>query len=302
MWFRNLQIYLLSAPVELSAEALHEKLTARPSRECGTMELSTYGWEPPLGRHGKLLTHAVSECTMICMRLEEKVLPTAVVNQQLAQRISDLEEAEGRTVRRREKGEIKDEVFFDLLPKAFTKTVLTYAYIDSRNGWLLVDAASAKRAEELISLLRETLGSLPLRPLEVNQSPVDAMTNWLQSERLPEEFVIGDECELRDPAEEGGVVRCRRQDLEGKEIAGHLKAGKMVVKMSMEWHERLSFVLSEDLALKRLKFLDLIQEAAAESEADDPATRFDVDFALMSLELGRFVTSLIKLFGGIAKA
>ncbi|MCB1868810.1 MAG: recombination-associated protein RdgC, partial [Gammaproteobacteria bacterium] len=124
-------------------------------------------------------------CTMICMRREEKVLPAAVVNQQLDRRVRDLEESQGRKVRRREKGEIKDEILLDLLPKAFTKTVLTYAYIDSRNGWLVVDAASSKRAEELISLLRETLGSLPLRPLEVNSSPVQVMTNWLQGGSLP---------------------------------------------------------------------------------------------------------------------
>ncbi|MCP4283307.1 MAG: recombination-associated protein RdgC [Gammaproteobacteria bacterium] len=302
MWFRNLQIYQLSSPFELSPEALHDKLSAKPSRECGNMELASYGWEAPLGRHGELLTHAVSHCTMICMRREEKVLPAAVVNQQLSQRISDLEEAEGRKVRRREKGEIKDEIFLDLLPKAFTKTILTYAYIDSKDGWLLVDAASPKRAEELISMLRETLGTLPLRPLEVSYSPAKAMTAWLQGEQLPQAFVIGDECELRDPAEEGGMVRCRRQDLEGSEIAGHLKAGKEVIKMSMEWHEKLSFVLTEELAVKRLKFLDLIQEAAAESEAEDEATRFDVDFALMSLELSQFISGLVKLFGGVTKA
>lgn len=302
MWFRNLQIYPLSAPFELPAEALHEKLSTRPASECGNLEFSACGWEPPLGHHGKQLVHAVAHCTMICMRREEKVLPAAVVNQQLDRRVSDLEESQGRKVRRREKGEIKDEILLDLLPKAFTKTVLTYAYIDSRNGWLVVDAASSKRAEELISLLRETLGSLPLRPLEVNSSPVQVMTNWLQGGSLPQAFVIGDECELRDPGEEGSVVRCRRQDLEGKEIAAHLKAGKAVVRMSLEWQEKLSFVITGELALKRLKFLDLIQEAVAESEAEDHATRFDVEFALMSLELGNFIGSLIKLFGGAVKA
>ena len=302
MWFRNLQIYLLSTPFELTAEALHEKLLGRPSRKCGTLEVSTHGWEPPLGRHGKLLVHAVSHCTMICMRHEQKILPAAVVNQQLTQRIADLEEAGGRKIRRRERGEIKDEILLDMLPKAFTKTVLTYAYIDHRNAWLLIDSASRKRAEELITLLRETLGSLPLRPLEVNNAPVRAMTDWLQHKRLPPAFAVGDECELRGPAEAGGVVRCRHQDLEGSEIAAHLKAGKEVVRMSMEWREKVGFVLTAELALKRLKFPDLIQEAAAENGGEDHATRFDVEFALMSLELERFINSLIKLFGGVVKA
>ena len=228
-------------------------------------------------------------------------MPAAVVNQQLAQRVNALEEKEGRKVRRREQAEMKDEIILDLLPKAFVKTVLTYAYIDSGNGWLLVDTSSTKRAEDLISLLRETLGSLPLSPLQLNDSPVTEMTRWLQGGGVPREFVIGDECEMRDPAEEGSMVRCRRLDLEGKEIAGHLKAGKEVVKIAVEWQQKISFVLTAEVALKRLKFLDLIQEAAAESEAEDEASRFDGDFAVMSLELGSLINSLIGLFGGIVK-
>lgn len=302
MWFRNLLIYPLDEPFQLSAEELHDKLSGRPSRDCGGMEIATYGWEPPLGRHGQLLTHALGHCTMICLRREERVVPAAIVNQRLSNRIGDLEEAQGRKVGRRERAEIKDEIFFEMLSKAFTRTVLTYAYIDSGNGWLLVDAASTKRAEELISLLRETLGSLKLHPLEVIQSPTQVLTSWLSDGGVPAEFIIGDECELRDPAAEGGVVRCRRQDLAGREINAHLKAGKQVVKMSIEWQQKLRFVLTESLALKRLKFLDLIQEAAAESEAEDEATRFDVDFALMSLELGGFVNSLLRLFGGMVKS
>lgn len=300
MWFKNLLIYSLEEPFQLSAEELHDKLSARPSRDCGSMEIASYGWEPPLGRHGQLLTHAVAHCIMICLRREEKVVPAAIVNQQLSKRIEDLEETREYKVGRREKAEIKDEIFFDMLSRAFTKTVLTFAYIDSRNGWLLVDAASSKRAEELISLLRETLGSLKLRPLEVSDSPPAVLTNWLNSGGVPAGFTVGDECELRDSTAEGGVVRCRRQDLGGREIGAHLKAGKQVVKMSMEWQQKLRFVLTESLAIKRLKFLDLMQEAAEESEADDEATRFDVDFALMSLELGNFVNSLIKLFGGLS--
>ncbi|MCB1762281.1 MAG: recombination-associated protein RdgC [Gammaproteobacteria bacterium] len=301
MWFRNLLIYPLNAPFELSAEALHEELSTRHWRECGNLELSALGWEPPLGRYGTQLTHAVGNCIMICMRREEKVMPAAVVNQQLAQRVNALEEKEGRKVRRREQAEMKDEIILDLLPKAFVKTVLTYAYIDSGNGWLLVDTSSTKRAEDLISLLRETLGSLPLNPLQLNDSPVTEMTRWLQGGGVPREFVIGDECEMRDPAEEGSMVRCRRLDLEGKEIAGHLKAGKEVVKIAVEWQQKISFVLTAEAALKRLKFLDLIQEAAAESEAEDEASRFDGDFAVMSLELGSLINSLIGLFGGIVK-
>jgi recombination associated protein RdgC len=238
---------------------------------------------------------------MVCARKDEKVLPAAVVREVLADRVAEIEEAEDRKVRRREQGEMRDEIMQDLLPKAFSKSALTYAYIDTKNEWLVVDAASPKRAEELISLMRETLGSFQVRPVQVNLSPAAVMTAWL-SGHPSDEFLLQDECELRDPVEEGAIVRCRRQDLEGDEITTHLKAGKQVVRLSLNWGERLSFVFTEDMSVKRLKFLDVIQEQAAEAEAEDAATRFDVDFSLMTLELERFLPHLFEAVGGIAEA
>ncbi|MES9913573.1 MAG: recombination-associated protein RdgC, partial [Candidatus Sedimenticola sp. 4PFRAG1] len=150
-------------------------------------------------------------------------------------------------------------------------------------------------------LLRETIGTLPLKPLEVAQSPASVMTAWLRGVDPAADFVVQDECELRDTVEEGGIIRCRRQDLEGEEIRVHLDAGKQVVRLAVEWHERLALVLTEDMSVKRLKFMDVIQEEAAEAETDDEAARFDVDFSLMSLELGRFIPRLVEIFGGLAE-
>ncbi len=301
MWFRNLQVYLLTAPFEFSAEELHDRLLTKISRKCGSLEMSTLGWERPLGRNGTQLTHATAGCIMICARREEKVLPPAVIRERLTEKVDALEETEKRRAGRRERQEIRDEIVQDLLPRAFTRSALTYAYIDIRNRWLVIDAASVKKAEELISLLRETLGTLPLRPLQVNQAPTGVMTAWLKSGGPPGDFQIQDECELRDRVEEGGVVRCRRQNLEGSEIKTHLDAGKQLVQLSLEWHERLGFLLTEELSIKRLRFLEVIQEEAAQSEAEDAATRFDLDFSLMTLELGRFIPRLIEVFGGLAE-
>ena len=301
MWFKNLQIYLLTKPFELDSEALHDRMLEKSARACGSLEMSTIGWQSPLGRSGSQLTHAVGKCIMVCARKDEKVLPAAVVREVLADRVAEIEEAEDRKVRRREQGEMRDEIMQDLLPKAFSKSALTYAYIDTKNEWLVVDAASPKRAEELISLMRETLGSFQVRPVQVNLSPAAVMTAWL-SGHPSDEFLLQDECERRDPVEEGAIVRCRRQDLEGDEITTHLKAGKQVVRLSLNWGERLSFVFTEDMSVKRLKFLDVIQEQAAEAEAEDAATRFDVDFSLMTLELERFLPHLFEAVGGIAEA
>ena len=299
MWFKNLQVYRFTKPFDLSPEDLHQALEGKRSRECGSFEPSTEGWFPPLGRNAPLMVHTVGDCTMICARREQKVLPSAVVNEALDDKIDAIEEEEGRTVRRRERNEIKDEILQQMLPQAFSRSTLTFAYIDTAGGWLVVDAASTKRGEELTSLLRETLGSLSVKPIETNVSPVSVMTAWLGGEAPAEGFIVLDECEMRDMVEDGGIVRCRRQDLDGEEIKSHLDAGKQVVKLAVEVKERLSFVIAEDLTIKRLKFLDMVQEEAAESEADDEAARFDVDFALMSLELGRFIPAYLALFGGI---
>ena len=68
-------------------------------------------------------------------------------------------------------------------------------------------------------------------------------------------LVLGDECELRDPAEAGAVVRCRRQDLESDEVREHLKSGKQVFQLGLEYDERVSFVLGEDLTVRKLRFV-----------------------------------------------
>jgi recombination associated protein RdgC len=272
--------------------------SSQQARECGSLELSTIGWDRPLGRSAEMLTHAASGRIMICARRSEKVLPAAVVREQLAVKIEEIEEAEGRKVRRREQLEIKDQLVDKLLPQAFSKSSRVYAYIDPKDGWLVVDAASAKRSEELVTLLRESLGSLPLRPVVTSRSPASVMTAWLErGEAGP--FLVQDECELREPTEGGGVIRCRHQDLEGDEINAHLEAGKQAVRLALEWEERIGFVVAEDLSVKRLRFLDLIQEEAAEVETDDDAARFDADFAIMTGELGRFIPSLIEQFGGL---
>ncbi|MCP3870119.1 MAG: recombination-associated protein RdgC [Gammaproteobacteria bacterium] len=299
MWFKNLQIYRLMEKFEFNPETLHERLSERASRDCGRLELFTEGWGRPLGRHGSLLTHGAGGCIMICTRREEKVLPPSVIRDLVTEKAEAIEDAEARKVRRRERDEIRDNIVLELLPNALVKSSTTFAYIDTQHQLIFVDTASARRAEDLISLLRETLGTLSTRPVEPINPPVEVMTSWLDSNGLSGGFMVQDECELRDPLEEGGIVRCRRQDLEGEEIQGHLKAGKQVVRIALQWNDRLSFLLTEDLSVRRLKFLDILKEEADQIETDDAADRLDADFTLMTLEFGNLVPELFELFGGL---
>ncbi len=298
MWFKNLRLFRLTKPFELSPEALHERLLEKSFRSCGSLEPFSYGWVSPLGRLGEQLTHAANGYIMLCARREEKLLPAAVVREVVGEKVVAIEQAQARKVRRKEREGIREEVLHDLLPRALSRSTYTYAYIAPREGWLVVDAASAAKAEDLVSLLRHSLGTLPTRQPAVCQSPPRVLTGWLDGKLSPKGFVIEDQCELRDPGEQGGVVRCAHQDLAGDEIHAHLKAGKQVTRLAFAWEERISCVLSDKLEIKRLRFLDLIQEAAREVETDDAIVRFDTDFALMTLELSRFIPALLNLFGG----
>lgn len=300
MWFRNLQIYSLTAPIGLSPEALHDQLEQHAFRPCGSLEPQSIGWDRPLGREGSSLTHAANGCIMVCARREERLLPSSVIREALDEKVAELEDAELRKLSRKEKQGLKDEIVLDLMPKAFTRSSRVYAYIDPVNNWIVVDNALPKRAEELLTLLRDSLGSLKVRPLALKDDPAAVLTGWV-AKGAPADFLLMDECELREPTAEGGIVRCRRQPLDGAEVSSHLEAGKRTVRLAVEWNERIGCVLGNDLAVRRLRFLDLIQDEAAASNADDAAARFDVDFSLMSLELGRFIPRMIEVFGGMAE-
>jgi len=302
MWFKNLSIFRLTEEFALTPVELEEKLDQIAFRPCGQHEEATFGWTAPLGKTSQQLVHAANSFMMICVKKEEKVLPAAVVNEMLQEKILEAEDQQGRKLAKKERAAIKDELIFELLPRAFTFSNKTYAYIDPKGGWIVVDAASAKKAEDLLSLLRKCLGSLPAVPLNTVDKPVAIMTDWLINNQPPADIVIEDECELRSPEEEGGIIRCKRHDLSLPEIKNHLDTGKEVIKLAVSWADRLAFIIDENLAIKRLKFLDLIQEQVTDTETSSEAEQFDVDFSIMSLELANFLPRLLELFGGENKA
>jgi len=297
MWFKNLTVLRLTEPFALSDNELEQRLQTKHFRPCGRAEQSTTGWTAPLGRQARQLVHSSNGFMMVCARREEKIVPSSVVNEIVSERAAEIEGTQGRQVRRKERQSLADEVILDLLPRAFTHSVRTFAYIDPKGGWLVIDAASSKKADELTELLRKTLESLPVVPPTPKQRPGAVMTGWLAGESIPGDVTIEDECELRLPEEEGSTVRCKRQALFSPEIQSHLEAGKEVIKLALTWDDRLSFLLDEQLGIKRLKFLDILQEQADAADSDDEAGHFDAEFAIMTLELARFLPRLLELFG-----
>lgn len=300
MWFKNLSLFRLVEPLPLTVAGLATQLEQRAFQPCPSHQPSTTGWTPPLGRKAHDPVHVVAGRWLLCLRTEEKVLPPIVVNQALAERIALIEDEERRPVRRREKLDLRDQLIQELLPRALTRSRLSYAYLDLATGWLVIDSASPRGVEEITGTLRETLGSLPIAPPKVKQSTAAVMTGWLVEGTAPTGFILGDICELREGGEAGGVVRCRGQDLTGDEIRAHLDAGKQVTRLGLIWNERLAFVLDEALIVRRLQFLDVVREPLLETATDSPEAVFDAEFALMTGELALLLPRLLELFGGEA--
>lgn len=298
MWFKNLFLYRFTQPFTLTAEQLDEKLSGKAFNPVGRYSLSSTGWSEPLGDEGEQFVHTTNGYMMICLRREERIMPAAAVRELLDARAREIEERDNRKIRSKERASLREAVMQEMMPHAFTKTSRVFAYIDVKDGWLVVDTASIAKADEFVALLRETLEQLKVSPLAMQQDPGVTMTSWLKSNQAPGFIEIEDECELRDPMKDGGVVRMRRQDLNTQEIRTHLDAGKMVVRLALTCDERISFVLDSSMALKRMRFHDIVLKETGEIDSESEAARFDADFAIMSLELARLFPALLKALGG----
>ncbi|WP_145536383.1 recombination-associated protein RdgC [Yersinia kristensenii] len=301
LWFKNLMVYRLSREVSLSADEMEKQLSALSFTPCGSQDMAKTGWVSPMGSHSDALTHTVNGQIVICARKEEKILPSPVIKQELQAKIERLEGEQHRKLKKTEKNSLKDEVLHSLLPRAFSRFNQTFLWIDTVNDLIMVDAASAKRAEDTLALLRKSLGSLPVVPLTL-ENPIElTLTEWVRSKELPAGFALMDEAELKAILEDGGVIRCKKQDLFSDEIAVHIEAGKLVTKLALDWQERVQLVLSDDGSLKRLKFSDTLREQNEDIDREDFAQRFDADFILMTSELAALIKNLIEALGGEAQ-
>jgi recombination associated protein RdgC len=298
MFFRNLTLFRFSEKVAADLDTLESALDGHRLRPCGAMEMSTHGFVPPLGPDAEALTHSVGHSLLATVGSEDKLLPASVVNEELSRKVRKLAEAEGRRVGGRERKRLKQETLDQLLPRAFSRPSRQQVWLDRDQGWAIFDTASRKAAEQSLTSLREALGSFPAVPLAPERSPRQIMTDWLTSGDLPAGLSLSDECELRDPANAGGaVVRCRHQELESDEIREHLRGGKQVFQLGLEFDQRIGFVLGEDLVVRKLKFFDVITDELDHAQADSAAEEMDARFALMTLELQRLLEKLDAWFG-----
>ena len=294
MFFRNLTLFRF--PTSLDFSDLDAHLGEFALKPVGPLELSSRGFVPPFGNHGEALSHSIGDALWLTIGGEDKLLPGAVVNDLLQKKLAAIEEKEGRKPGGRTRKRIKDELITELLPRAFVRPVRTDALVDTQLGVIAIDTSSRKNAEGVVSEVRHALGSFPALPVNAEVAPRAILTGWIAGDPLPDGLVLGDECELRDPADSGAVVKIQHMELVGQHNNKHLEAGKQVTRLALILDDHVSFVIGEDLIVRKFKLLDGAVDQLESTDRDDIAAELDARFALMAGEFKRLFAVLEKAF------
>lgn len=301
LWFRNLIWYQFSPSANLDEVLLSEALNATPFTPTRGAEAKSSGFGAPASALDDLVFTSQG-FHLIALHSEEKILPSSVVKEAVADKVAEIEAAESRKVFRREQQQLKEELELTLLPRAFTRKRMTRALIAPQQGWICVDASSHTRAEELMSALREALGSLKAVLVNTKHSPARLMTDWvLDAQPMPKNFTLGEDAELVDPLNSGSQIKLKGQVLNQSDVQTHLQGGLMVDRLALGFDEQLEFLLHSDLSIKRLRPTETAAERL-ESDQDDPLAALDTEVAHLGLELTRLLPELVTAFGGPAEA
>ncbi len=294
MWFKQVQLFQLTDSLRLTVDQLIERLEPLAFTSCLPSMPSSIGWVSPVDEDGAPLVRAVNGCMMLCMQIEEKILPAAVIRQELMDKVKQIESDEGRKVYQKQKLSLKDEITMTLLPRAFSKFTRFYAYIDTKNQWLVIGSTSEKKTEQFLSLFKkcvtESVHAFELKKL----SP--AITYWLKNQNYPNTFSIEKACMLQDPEQQNRVVRCQHQDLFTSGIQSFIKEGYEVKQLAMCWQDHIRFVLVDNFTLQSIRFDDQVIAQASEMEPETRQQQFDADFLIMTETLSALLKDLLQLF------
>ena len=228
---------------------------------------------------------------------ETKSVPADVINRKASERCAEIEAGTGRKPGKKETRDIKDDIRLELLPMAFTKQSATMVWIDLAEKLLAIDASSQSRADEVVTLLVQTLPGFAARLINTKVSPVASMAEWLVSQEAPAGFSVDLECELKACDESKAVVKYGKHRLDIDEVKVHIQEGKMPTKLALTWNDRVSFVLTEGLQVKKLAFLDVVFDVINVGMTLDNDA-FDADAAIATGELRKLIPDLLDALGG----
>lgn len=290
--FKNMIVYRIAAQWQGSLEQLEQALQTTPFVPCGATQEKSAGWVPPRGEAHGALAESVGGQWILRFMSESKMLPASVLNRKVQEKADAIEQEFGRKPGKKEKRDLKDEAKLDLLPMAFTKQAGMWVWIDPQAKWLVLDTGAQGKADEVVTLLVESLSGFGVALLDTQTSAQAAMAHWLLTQEAPVGFSIDRECELKAADESKAVVRYARHPLDIDEVKQHVEQGKLPTKLAMTWDDRVSFVLADSLQIKKIAFTDTVLDQAGDEGG------FDTDVAIATGELSKLIPDLVEALGG----
>ena len=283
-------------------EALEEALQSARFLPCGATQTDSSGWAPPRGQKSIALAEVVGGHLILKLCTERRALPASAVKAALEERIEQYQQETGNErVGAKLKRQFKEEIVFELLPRAFAKRSTTLLWLDAANHFLVVDCGSLSGADRIVTALVEALSKVggppfAVKPVRTNTSAAASMSHWLSTREAPVGFTVDRDCELKTPDDQKSTVRYSRHTLEIDEVPQHIAAGKVPTQLAMTWNDRVSFVLTESAQLRRLKLLDVVMDGVQGGGRDDDG--FDTDAAILTGELTGLLPDLLEALGG----
>ena len=291
-------IYRLVSGWPTVVESLEEALAKAQFVECGASQEKSVGWIEPRGHAHGPMVEVVGGQWLLKLMVEVKVVPGSVVKRKVQDQLDHIEATTGRKPGKKEKREISEDARLALLPMAFSKQSSVQVWVDPAAGFLLTDAGSSAKADEVMTWLIKAVDGLVVQLVNTQTSPASAMALWLSTKEAPPDFSVDRECELKAADESRAVVRYTRHALDTEEVTQHIAMGKMPTRLALTWSDRVSFVLTEAMQLKKLAFLESVFEGAAASPGDGKDDNFDADVAIATGELRKLIPDLIEALGG----
>lgn len=303
--FTNFLTYRLSQPLHPSdPEALSEALSQKPARPLGSQELSCMGFIEPMDTEGEYAELIRPGMVFISARKSERLLPGKVVRQAVDAKVREIEEDQMRKVYAKEKARIKDEVVQTMLPRAF----VTHSRINALLAppYLFVETSSAKKADELLSLLREAIGTLPVRPVATQVSPIETFTDWVLhgGDTVPHPFALGESFQSRGASEESQTLSGKNVDLSLSDITQLIEAGRRVNQLELQSEDHTGamtvFTVNEMLGIRGVQWPEDLM-AEIEKELGEEGNHIEVlraTLLLLGNQISHLLARLLHALGG----
>jgi len=295
--FRNLRLYRLRGEWPATEEELSNQLQNIPFKPCGSFTERSAGWEAPVSELPDSLARRLAGADLIRLRSQTRLLPAAAVNEALEERLSEFSARVERVASRKEKRDLKDEVYAELLPKALLKSDRIWGMYLGAEQVLAVDTASETQADRFLDQLRGAFGSLPLTPIEFRE-PVSQLLTAVFLGGGPTAFLAGRECRMVDPSVGAASVSWQDIELSDPTVQRHVRDGLKLDRLALHFDDVASLVLDQDCVVRKLKLLGMDQVEDGDPLDEDPVGRQDAEFVLIAGVLTRLLKALEKQLGG----